>query len=131
MIQPTRFLLIGCGTALVGVGLVGVFLPLLPTTPFLLLAAFLYARSSERFYNWLVGNRWIGEYLRRYYEKRCMTRRHKTFTLSFLWAAIGLSGALAVQTWSVRVILAGVAAAVTTHILLLPNEQRGSEDRDR
>jgi len=115
--------LIGCGTLAVAVGAIGVFLPLLPTTPFLLLAAFLYARSSQRFYDWLVGNRWIGDYLRRYYERRCMTRRHKTATVAFLWIVLALSAALAVDSWWARGVLGGVGAAVTTHILRLPGEK--------
>jgi uncharacterized membrane protein YbaN (DUF454 family) len=126
MTQATRFLLIGGGTVAVGLAIIGVFVPLLPTTPFLLLAAFLYARSSERFYNWLVGNRWIGDYLLRYYERRCMTRRHKVFTLVFLWGVISLSGIFAVDVWWARGLLAGVAIAVTIHLLLLPGERGGS-----
>ena len=117
MTRAKRLLLIGCGTISVGIGVVGAFVPLLPTTPFLLLAAFLYGRSSERFYKWLVGNRWIGDYLRRYYERHCMTRRHKAFTLALLWTVIGLSAAFVVSEWWARLLLAAVAVGVTAHLL--------------
>jgi len=119
MNRGTRFLFVTGGTIAVGMGVIGVLVPLLPTTPFLLLAAFLYARSSERFHKWLLGNRWIGDYLRRYYERRCMTRRHKAFTLVLLWIGIGLSAGFVVPQWWARLLLAVVAAGVTVHVLCL------------
>lgn len=122
MNRLTRLLLVCGGTVAVGVGVIGVFVPLLPTTPFLLLAAFLYARSSKQLHDWLLGNRWIGAYLRRYYECRSMTRRHKTFTLIFLWAVIGLSAAFGVDVWWARLLLGVVAVGVTVHLLWIPGE---------
>ena len=117
-----RFLWVAGGTICVGIGIVGIFLPLLPTTPFLLLAAFLYARGSERSYARLLGNRWFGGYLRRYREHRTMTRRHKAFTLALLWIGIGTSaGFLVPQGWA-RLLLAVVAVGVTIHILSLGTE---------
>ena len=119
MRRITRYLWVAGGTLAVALGIVGIFLPLLPTTPFLLLAAFLYARGSERFYAWLLGNRWFGGYLRRYREHRAMTRRHKAFTLTLLWIGIGASaGFLVPQGWA-RLLLAVVAVGVTAHILRL------------
>ena len=106
----------------VGLGIVGIFLPLLPTTPFLLLAAFFYSRGSERFRRWLLGNRWFGSYLRRYREHRSMTRRHKAFTLTLLWTGIGLSAGVVVSQWWARLLLAMVAVGVTAHILWLGND---------
>ena len=127
MTRSARLLLICGGTALVGIGLVGVFVPLLPTTPFLLLAAFLYARSSKPLYNGLMRNRLIGNYLRRYYEKRSMSWRHKVLTVSFLWIVLAMTAGLAVDAWWVRGVLGGVGIAVTTHLLLLSSEQSGPQ----
>ena len=124
MTRSKRVLIIACGTASVGVGVVGALVPLLPTTPFLLLAAYLFARSSERLYEWLLGNRLVGGYLRRYYEGRCMSGRHKVVTLALLWIALGLSALLAVDAWWVRGILGGVGVAVSLHILMLPRETK-------
>ena len=119
MRRITRFLLVAGGTLCVVIGIVGIFLPLLPTTPFLLSAAFLYSRSSERFHGWLLGNRWFGGYIRRYREHHSMTGRHKVFTLTLLWVVIGLSAAFVVAEWWARLLLASVAVGVTVHLLRL------------
>lgn len=115
----TRFLLVAGGTICVVIGIAGIFLPLLPTTPFLLLAALLYSRGSKRFHRWLLGNRWFGGYLRRYREHRSMTRRHKAFTLTLLWVVIGLSAVFVATEWWARLLLAIVVIGVTVHILWL------------
>ena len=115
----SRWLLILGGTVFMGVGILGIFLPLLPTTPFLLLAAYLYSRSSERFYRWLIGNRLLGGYIRRYRDGRSMTRWHKALTLAFLWLGIGLSIAFVGPDLWARLLLGVVAVGVTAHIVML------------
>ena len=122
MTRPKQLLFIAGGTASVGIGVVGAFLPILPTTPFLLLAAYLFARSSERLYEWLLGNRLVGDYLRRYYEGRCMSRRHKAVTLVLLWSVLASTAALAAGSWWMRGGLGAIGVAVTAHLLLLPSE---------
>lgn len=102
-----------------GLGLVGVFVPILPTTPFLLLAAACYMRSSERFYHWLVDNRVFGAYVRNYIEGRGMPVRIKIFTILLLWLAIGLSIAFAVENMVVRIVLICVAVGVSAHVALI------------
>jgi len=120
--------MIAFGAASAGVGVVGAFVPILPTTPFLLLAAFLLARSSERLHRRLLGNRLIGEYLRLYYERRCMTRRHKAVTVVLLWVGLAFSAVVAVDPWWIRGILGGIGVGVTAHIVLLPNGADRSTD---
>jgi len=122
MRQIGKFLLILGGTICVVLGVVGIFLPLLPTTPFLLLAAVLYARGSERLHSKLLGNRWLGEYLRRYLEHRSMTRRHKAFSLIMLWAVLGASAILWVAGFWPRLLLGLVAIGVTLHLLRISSE---------
>ena len=90
-------LLIGAGTLSTGLGIIGIFIPILPTTPFLLLAAACYMRSSERFYQWLINNRIFGAYVRNYIEGRGMPVRIKMFTILLLWLTIALTIAFAVQ----------------------------------
>jgi len=117
----TRTLLIVAGSVFVVVAIVGIFIPLLPTTPFLLLAAACYARGSQRFYDWLLNNRWFGRYIRDYREGRGIALRVKALTLLLLWVTIGFSAAFAVHSLPVRIVLGVIAVGVTAHILLIPN----------
>lgn len=114
-----RGLLILLGLVSVGLGVLGAFLPLLPTTPFLLLAAACFARSSVRLNRWLHGNRLFGEYLRRYRNGEGMPLRAKLITLVLLWASLTASAVYAVsaQHWPVWIFLVAVGIGVTLHIL--------------
>lgn len=116
-----RWLFIAAGTTCVVIGAIGVIVPVLPTTPFLLLAAACYTRGSQRLYTALLRNRLLGSYLRNYLEGRGMTRRAKAWTLSLLWLGITLAAALASTSLTVRVLLAIVLVAVTIHILTIGN----------
>jgi uncharacterized membrane protein YbaN (DUF454 family) len=117
MNHALKALLIICGTLFVVLGIVGMFLPVLPTTPFLLLASACYARSSERFLRWLLINRWCGEYIRNYREGRGIPLKQKVITLGLLWITIGLSAGFAVSVAWVKFILLGVAVGVSIHII--------------
>src|SRR3990172_10915598 len=87
-------LLLAAGFATSGLGILGIFLPVLPTTPFLLIAAACFARSSEKFHRWLLNNRFLGGYIRNYIEGRGMPVKNKVFTLVLFWAGISLSAYL-------------------------------------
>lgn len=76
-----RVALMLAGGLALAIGVVGVFVPLLPTTPFLLLAAACFFRSSDRLYSWLVNHKWLGSYIRNYREHRAMTRRAKAVSV--------------------------------------------------
>jgi uncharacterized membrane protein YbaN (DUF454 family) len=115
-----RALLIVCGTLSVAVGVLGIFLPLLPTTVFLLLAAACYARSSERFYLKLINNRWLGGYIRNQREGRGMRRRDKIFTVALLWIGMGATMIWTADAWWLRLLLAAIAIGVTLHLVKLP-----------
>ena len=117
MNRLARFLLIGFGTLCVALGVVGIFVPILPTTPFLLLAAFCYARSSQRVLNWLLTNHWLGAYIKNYREGRGIPRREKVLTILALWLTIGFSTLYAVSVWWGRLLLIVVAIGVTVHLL--------------
>ena len=114
-----RTLLIITGTLLVGLGILGIFMPVLPTTPFLLLAAACYARSSQRFYDWLLNNKWFGNYIRGYLERKGVPLKIKVLTITLLWITIVCSVAFAVQSFVVRLILVLIAIGVSIHILSL------------
>ena len=103
----------------VGVGILGIFLPVLPTTPFLLLAATCFVRSSEQLYRWLLTNRWTGEYIHNYREGRGMPLRAKVISILLLWLTLGCS-ALIVEHRALLVLLALVALGVPLLILSVP-----------
>jgi len=114
-----KYLLIAAGTISTAIGILGIFVPILPTTPFLLLAAVCYLRSSERFYRWLLNNRLLGFYIKNYIEGKGMPLKTKLFTILLLWLGIGLSIWLGPQHPAVRIVLALVAVGVTLHIILI------------
>lgn len=109
--------LIVVGSISVGLAFLGVLLPLLPTTPFLLLAAACYVRSSERFYHWLLYHKWFGAYIRNYREGRGIPLITKIMAISLLWLTIGYSVLFIVPLLFVKILLIGVAAGVTIHLL--------------
>ena len=119
-----RLLLITFGTVFVGLGIVGIFIPILPTTPFLLLAAACYARSSPKFYRWLLTNRWFGTYIDNYRHKRGMPLKMKMAIVALLWLTIGLSAAFATDSLAVRIILMVIAIGVSVHILYIKTMKR-------
>jgi uncharacterized membrane protein YbaN (DUF454 family) len=114
-----RGLLIVAGTASAGLGVVGIAVPILPTTPFLLLAAACYVRGSERMYNGLLNNRILGEYIRSYREGRGLPARIKVLTICLLWITIGYSTVFVVDAVWIRTILLIIAAGVTIHLLTI------------
>ena len=115
------------GTFSLILGIIGIVVPILPTTPFLLLAAACYARSSERFYNWLLNNRILGSYIRNYLEGKGMPIKVKIFTISMLWISILISAFLFIQIIWVRIVLIIIAIAVTIHIILIRPKKEKTE----
>ena len=107
------------GTISLLLGIIGIIVPVLPTTPFLLLAAFCFIRGSNRLYTALLNNRFIGTYIRNYMEGRGMSRRMKIWTLSMLWVAISFTVFFASDSLVVKIILAVVLIGVTVHILMI------------
>lgn len=111
------------GLLSLGVGAVGVVLPLLPTTPFLLLAAFCFARSSERLHAYLYEHSVFGGYLQRY-ESGALTVSDKLRTLALLWIGLGCS-AFFTGKLTVAIVLGVIGIAVTIHLLLMaPKKKR-------
>ncbi len=114
-----RWTLMAAGTILVGIGILGIFLPLLPTTVFFLMAAWCYARSSRKFYDWLHQNRLFGKYLKNYREGRGISRPSKISTIVVLWGGI-LYSIFVTHSVPVQLILAAIAIGVTIHIVMIP-----------
>ena len=111
-----RFLLQGVGWLSVALGVIGIFLPVLPTTPFLLLAAACFARSSPRFYDWLVGHPRLGPWIRDYLEGNGIPLKGKVYAIGLMWVSIGFSCWLVPMAWA-RVFMGVTAVLVTVYIL--------------
>jgi hypothetical protein len=114
-----RALLVAAGSLAIALGVLGLFLPVLPTTPFLLLAAACYARSSTRLHRWLYANRVFGEYLRRYRAGEGIPLASKGLILALLWASLGASARVAIPArllW-LKILLGLVGLGVTIHIV--------------
>ena len=115
--RPKKVLFITLGTFFVGIAIVGIIIPILPTTPFLLLSAALYARSSKRFYDWLLSNRLFGKYIKNYREGRGIPVYLKIIVITLLWITISISIVFAVELLAVRALLVVIASGVSIHIL--------------
>jgi len=102
-----KVLLITGGTISLIFGILGIFIPGLPTTPFLLLTAALYIRSSPKLYKWLISNKYLGKYILNYRRRKGMTRKQKIYAISLMWIMITISAGFLVHPLSVRLIIAG------------------------
>lgn len=114
-----RPLLIGIGVLSVALAVIGIFLPLLPTTPFLLLAVVCFSKSSDRLHQWLLNNRWFGRYIRDYREGRGVPARAKVIALIMLWGSIGYTVCYCVPLLAARILLLVIALAVSVYLLRL------------
>jgi uncharacterized membrane protein YbaN (DUF454 family) len=108
------------GTFFLALGIIGVFLPLLPTTPFLLLSAACYFKGSKKMHDWLLNNRWFGSYIRNYREGKGVSAKMKTISIIVLWITIGYSTIFAVNILIMRIILVLIAIGVAIHVVRLP-----------
>ena len=119
----TRWAFIAVGTLFLVLGVIGIFVPLLPTTPLLLLAAACYYKGSRRMYEWLLNNGWFGTYIRNYKEKRGIPMTTKALIIVLLWMAIAYS-AYVVRIFIVQISLFTIAMAVSVHVLRLPTYKK-------
>lgn len=98
-------------------GIIGIFLPLLPTTPFLLLTAALYVRSSPRLYNRLLHHKYLGSYIRNFRENKAIPLRAKIISVSLIWITILNCIFFIVPYWWLKAVLLLIAAGTSYHIL--------------
>ncbi|MBN1142909.1 MAG: YbaN family protein [Bacteroidales bacterium] len=98
-------ILILIGTLSLCLGLIGIVVPGLPTTPFLLLTAGLYLRSSDRLYQKLISSKYVGPYVTRYHASKGLTKRDKISAIVTMWCMIALSCLLFIASFKVRVIV--------------------------
>lgn len=108
-----KIILIVLGTLSLGIGIIGIVVPGLPTTPFLLLTAGLYVKSSDRLYQKLISNRYVGSYILEYQANKGMTKRAKFYAIGLMWAMITLSCLLFIHTLSIKLVVVAVGAIGT------------------
>lgn len=107
------------GTLFVVLGVIGMFVPLMPSTVFLLLAAACYARGSQQFYDWLINHPTLGSTIRHYRDGLGLPLRQKLMTMLLLWSTIGASGYFFVDKGWVKIMLVVIATGVSLHLLSL------------
>lgn len=112
-----KYLYIFLGSISLALGVLGIFLPVLPTTPFLLLTAALYFKSSERLYLWLIRQPKLGPYILNFREHRAITKRTKIVSIAMMWCTISISAFCFVPLIWVRILMFVIAIAVTWHIM--------------
>ncbi|KGN82720.1 membrane protein [Porphyromonadaceae bacterium COT-184 OH4590] len=117
-------LLIVLGFIFLGLGILGIFLPLLPTTPFLLLTAWMFAKSSEVLYQKLLNNKYLGNYIKEFREDRSIPLKTKIIAISLIWLTIGYSIIFLIKIIWVKVVLLIIAVGVTIHILSFKTKQK-------
>lgn len=112
-----RYLLAFAGILSLLLGVIGIFIPILPTTPFILLAAWLFLRSSTRLHQKLMTNHYFGPMVMNYQVHKAIPVRAKIYSLSMLWICILFSSFFFTDKWWLRILLCAIATGVTIHIL--------------
>ena len=112
-----KILLLICGFISLGLAILGIFLPVLPTTPLLLLAAYLFSKSSQKQYDWLLQHPRFGPYIIQFREQKIIPRHIKLISILMLWATILLSIYLLRGNLPIQVLLLIIAIGVSWHIL--------------
>jgi uncharacterized membrane protein YbaN (DUF454 family) len=123
--RALRALLVVLGAAALATGVIGLVVPLLPTTPFLLLSSLCFARSSPRVHGWLRGHRQLGAIIAAFEERRALPRRAKVLALATLWPSIACAAA-SMPAPVASLGLVALATAVTAWILKRPSSRRNA-----
>ncbi|MFN3873876.1 MAG: YbaN family protein [Ignavibacterium sp.] len=118
-----RYFYLISGFLLVAIGVIGIFLPVLPTTIFLILASACFVKSSPKANDWLRNHRILGMYVKNYQDKSGLTVRAKVFNITFLWIMILLSAFYLTNEFYIKIILIAIAAGVTLHILMIKTKK--------
>lgn len=122
-----RMAYLAAGHVCLGLGILGFILPVMPGVIFLILAAACYARGSERFYSWLLNNKWLGPPVREWEEHRAMTVRAKVISITMV--VLGIAGSIVffVKLPWLRIVLAVVGVGVVVLILTINTYKPGAK----
>jgi uncharacterized membrane protein YbaN (DUF454 family) len=124
-----RWVLIACGWISVGCGVIGIFLPIVPTVPFLLLAAACFARSSERFHRWMMEHDHLGPLLQDYLHGAGIPFRAKLVSISLIWVSFPTSAVLFAEAFWLKLLLIGAAVAISGYLFYLPTAPPNERQR--
>lgn len=124
-----RVTLVILGTVFVVIGVIGIFLPVLPTTPFMLLAAACYAKSSRRFYNWIMNNKVFGPIIREWRQYRAIPKRAKITAMVLLVLTFGSSILFFVHILWLKILLAVFCLAMLIFMWRIPVRELTAEDK--
>nr|WP_315596450.1 YbaN family protein [uncultured Cupriavidus sp.] len=123
--RAIRAFWVTCGVLSLVLGIIGIFLPLLPTTPFVLLAAACFARGSEKFHHWLITHERFGPLVRDWQAHRSIPFRAKCLALSMMWLSMGTTAWLLRARPVSSLTLLAIGLAVTVWMVRLPTRPRG------
>ena len=124
--KPLRYLLILTGMLCVALGLIGIFLPLLPTTPFMLLAAACFAQSSPRFHNALLESRLFGPIIKQWQAQRSIPKKSKTQAIFLVVVVFSISIVFFIQDSLARALMVATAAVLIGFLLRIPSAEPNS-----
>ena len=112
-----KFFLNAAGIIFLSIGIIGIFIPLLPTTPFLLLAAACFMKSSKSLYHWLISHRLFGSYIKNYLKFRAVSVKSKIISITLLWLVIFSSIIFFTSILWIRILLSLIAIGITIHLI--------------
>ena len=118
-----RYLYFISGVLLVAIGVIGIFLPILPTTIFLILASACFIKSSPKANEWLRNHKILGMYIKNYQDGSSLTVKSTIFNITFLWIMISASAIFFTELWYIRLLLFAIAVGVTIHLLMIKTKK--------
>ncbi|MBP7479639.1 MAG: YbaN family protein [Spirochaetaceae bacterium] len=118
-----KYLYLTAGFLTLGTGVVGIFIPVLPTTPFLLLAAACFLKSSKKLYTWLTAHKVFGKYIENYIKYKAVSRNSKIVSIAVLWAVLSIS-LFASDSLHIKLFLLIIGVGVTCHLVLLKSLEK-------
>jgi hypothetical protein len=125
--KPKRIAYVVLGTVSLALGLIGVVLPVIPTTPLILLSAWCYYRGSKRFHDWLINHPYLGKIVAEYSGEEGMKRGSKIKAIAFTWAAVLLTAAFVLESTTMRVIIILIGCIGTFVVLRLKTREEKAE----
>ncbi|MDD4821302.1 MAG: YbaN family protein [Bacteroidales bacterium] len=123
------YILIGSVSFILGI--IGIFVPLLPTTPFLLLSAACWLRGSQKLYDWLLNQRCLGPYIRNFYEYKAIPLRAKIISVSLIWITLLNCAIWIVKPIFLKVLLIALAIAISWHILSYKTMTKEQQEKNK